>query len=133
MRILFLPDFHGHNTARGARFILGFRMYLILAQTDQVYLILAFAQKIYTRGLVAPRQLHVSFQTVANFMSIPAVLKKTVPMETRSPKVLFQRYCVQRTAAVGKKKNCLIFFFSRRIFFFLVENCQHADRNQLVR
>ena len=31
------------NTARGTRFILGFRMYLILAQTDQIYLILAFS------------------------------------------------------------------------------------------
>ena len=41
--ILFLPDFHGYDTAaRGARFLRGFRKYLILAQTDQVYLILAF-------------------------------------------------------------------------------------------
>ena len=40
----FLPaDFHEHYTARGARFLLGFRIYLILAETDQVYLILAFA------------------------------------------------------------------------------------------
>ena len=30
------------NTARGARFLLGFSMYLILAQTDGVYLILAY-------------------------------------------------------------------------------------------
>ena len=28
-RILFLPDFHGHYTGRGARFLLGFSMYLI--------------------------------------------------------------------------------------------------------
>ena len=32
----------GRNTALGAGFLLGFRMCLILAQTDQVYLILAF-------------------------------------------------------------------------------------------
>ena len=45
-----------------------------------------------------------------------------------------------RTAAVGKKeKNALfIYLFSpngcrRRNFFFLVANCQHGDRNQLVR
>ena len=43
-RIPFLPDFHGHDTARGAIFLLGFRMYMILAHTNQVlYLILAFA------------------------------------------------------------------------------------------
>ena len=41
----FLPDFHGHNTARGVRFLLGFSMYLTLAQTDEAYLILAFAHK----------------------------------------------------------------------------------------
>ena len=34
--ILFLTDFHGQNNARGARFLLGFSMYLIVAQTDQV-------------------------------------------------------------------------------------------------
>ena len=41
----FCPGFSWtyRNTARGARFSLGFGMYLILAQTDEEYLILAFA------------------------------------------------------------------------------------------
>ena len=46
-RILFLPDFHEQKTACGARFLLGFSVYLILAQTDPVYLILAFALSLY--------------------------------------------------------------------------------------
>ena len=32
----FLPDFHGQNTTRGARFLLGFSIHLIMPQTDQV-------------------------------------------------------------------------------------------------
>ena len=35
----------GRNTARGARVILGFSIYLILTQLDQVYLVLATALK----------------------------------------------------------------------------------------
>ena len=31
-----LPDLHEQNTARGARFLLGFSGYLVLAQTNQV-------------------------------------------------------------------------------------------------
>ena len=33
------------NTARGVRFLLGFSMYLFLAQCEQVYLFLVLAQK----------------------------------------------------------------------------------------
>ena len=33
----------GHNTAHGARFLLAFGMYPMLAETDQVCLILVFA------------------------------------------------------------------------------------------
>ena len=33
------------NTARGVRFLLGFNMYLFLAQCEQVYLFLVLAQK----------------------------------------------------------------------------------------
>ena len=58
----FLLGFRGQNTARGARFSLGFSMYLILAQKDQVYLILSFALNKTTDAFVGfgqrqPRQL----------------------------------------------------------------------------
>lgn len=33
-----------HKAARGGRLLLGFRMYLSLARTDRVYLILAFSR-----------------------------------------------------------------------------------------
>ena len=39
----FFTDFHEKKSARGARSMLGFSIYLTLAQTDQVRLILAFA------------------------------------------------------------------------------------------
>ena len=39
-----------YNTARGARFLLGFSMYLILAQTDQVYLIFCIFPSFKPKG-----------------------------------------------------------------------------------
>ena len=71
-----------------------------------------------------------------------------MPMETRTSKVFFSNILLSknsrkfpRTAAVGKKKEkkvrCFIFYppngCRRRKLFFVVTNCQHADRNHLVR
>ena len=66
--------------------------------------------------------------------------------ETRCFNVQFKTYCFReplrynRTAAMGKHGNT---FFSSFIFFFtrpqaaqlvfLAENCQHVDKNELVR
>ena len=74
-----------------------------------------------------------------------AVLRP-MALETRGPKVLFQIYCLRRTAGNLRvppqleKREKKVSFFSffpnscrRRNLFFLVVNCQHADRNQLVR
>ena len=67
-------------------------------------------------------------------------------METRSSNVFSQIYCFQRTAEnflvpplwEKKRKNVRFLLFSpngcrRRNLFFLLANCQHGDRNQLVR
>ena len=43
--MIFSTDLHGKNTARGARFLLGFSVYLVLTKMNQVYLILASSQK----------------------------------------------------------------------------------------
>ena len=82
---------HGQNTARGARFMLGFRMYLILAQTDQVYLSLAFS--LYT--VMSFRMFFVfvffsdKFQQFNRIVDISAANQKTqtgyVAPEPRAP------------------------------------------------
>ena len=43
---MFIAFSWAENTARGVRFLLGFDMYLILAQCEQVYLFGGFAHNI---------------------------------------------------------------------------------------
>ena len=60
-------DFHGQNTARGERFLLGFsRMYLILTQMGQLYLILPTALCFTRVNLKLAREIPVPGTSVSS-------------------------------------------------------------------
>ena len=96
----FLPGVQEQNTARGARFLLSFNMYLILAQTDQVLTDFGICPN--NNSSTAGRSIHrISFIELDLYIVVVVVVVLTVTHCDVGEKVRVPVLMIHRRSGTG--------------------------------